>query len=292
MTDSQIPKKVTIGELLDHQITYLLPIDWVKAIHSKFSEFFSKSELAFELSELERQLFVESLASGPSVKGSTPLQKPIEVDFEPLFKELGIQFIKDTDSRDKNRNDKSSRFALAYTGWLVQQVEYWTDIDTLKKTFRDELFKSGMPEQQNFRFETLESVDQHSAGLIRQTRKLCDKWRIAHFATIEMPVPLQPAILSRECYPYPLPDGMIVYAMPDIYPFSGRGEVTEDLEVERKYTEAPHLEEWFEIARSTGKSKTRFLTLARQFQVQHFWRVLLSRHSQKIEGKKTKLKNC
>ena len=32
------------------------------------------------------------------------------------------------------------------------------------------------------------------------------------------------------------------------------------------------------------------ITLARLFQVQHYWRVLRSRHDQKIKGKKTALK--
>ena len=291
MADSQIPKGTTIGELIDQRrITYLLPVALVEQIHSKYGDqFFSKSELAFELSELERRLFVESNAIGARVRGNTPLQEPLDLDFEFVFEELNIQFIIGSDSEAKNQISKLTTFTLAYCGWLVQQAEYWKDIEAFKIAFRGELFKSGLPRQPDFRFESLDELDQENPDLACETRKLCNKWRIADFATIEMPVPLQPTILSREFYPSPLREGLIVYAMPDIYPFSGRGEVVEDLEVQRAYTEAPHLEEWFKMACSASRSKKRFVPLARQFQAQHFWRVLLSRHGQKIKGKKTKL---
>jgi hypothetical protein len=180
--------------------------------------------------------------------------------------------------------------AWAYCGWLVQQAEYQTDIETLKTAFRNELFQSGLPIQPDIRFESLDEMGHENPELAIETRRLCNKWRIADFATIEMPVPLQPTILSRELYQAPLREGLIVYAMPDIYPFSGRGEVVEDFQTQRDFTDAPHLKSWFKMACSTARTKRRFGPLARQFQVQHFWRVLMSRHSQKIKGKKTVLR--
>ena len=289
MSDSQVPEGVSIGELLNRHVNYLLPIDWVKAINSKYSKFFSEAELAFELSELERHFFERSSTPRKRLKEYALPQEPIDEELESIFDELDIQFTRELTDREKEQKIKSSRFALAYCGWLVQQSEYWGDVEALKSDFRDELFKSGVPRQPDLQFESLDTVSQEVSALACETKKLCEKWRIANFTTIEKPVPLQPTILIRELSPSQLRKGLIYYAMPDIYPFAGRGEVVEELEARRAFAEAPHLKDWFAMVSSSSRTKKRIFTLARQFQVQHFWRVLLSRHSPKIGGKKTVL---
>jgi len=273
---------------MERRITYLLPVELVNQIHIKFgSTFFSDSEHAFELSEFERKVFVDSNALGQRVNGPTVLQDSPDLDLPPI-PEFGIQFACRSDQDSVKKSLKLRRSALAYCGWLVQQEEFHSDLENLKRDFLEELINGGLPQQADYRFPS--HPPNETSLLAQELKKLCSKWRIAHFSTIEMPIPLQPSLISLETNELQSHEGLIVYAMPDIFPFSGNGEVVEEFESHRRQAEAPHLESWFELVNSSSRTRKRLITYARQFQVQHYWRVLLSRHSEKMKRKKTALK--
>ena len=142
----------------------------------------------------------------------------------------------------------------AYCGWLVQQTDYQLEIEALRS-----------------------SLGAESDGDDIQS-EICKKWRLASLVTTEIPEPLLPHLSAINFYSNEeVPEGAVLPFIPDIFPVPGTGFLVDRLNDSRRTHGAIHLSEWWELTDNSVGNTRPFEILARQYQLQHYWRVLRTR---------------
>ena len=141
----------------------------------------------------------------------------------------------------------------AYCGWLVQQSEYQLEIEELQ---------NGLESQ---------------SDSVELRKQICEKWRLSSLVTTEIPNPLLPHLSAINFYSKEVPEGAVLPFIPDTFPIPGTGFVVEQLNNSRKSSGATHLLDWWDLTGSNNGNSRPFETLARKYQLQHYWRVLRTR---------------
>ncbi len=187
----------------------------------------------------------------------------------------------------------------AYLGWLFTNTTFLTEFENLRTQFPD-IFNCGQTPPQSAAF--LPSIENSSLpkwlkprddSTISAVRDFCQRWRIgqilgpATFVPLGLqfpaPLPLHGAMLGQV-------SGSLLY-IPDIAPLPDRDELrmlTEEV-VRQTIQREAHLAKWFELIRAGNLGRRTLHTYADLYSLQHYARVLYSRHGHLLAGQKTKV---
>ena len=183
-----------------------------------------------------------------------------EAEYTRMFGASACEAVETVLNEDLRRIDLIGK---AYCGWLVQQSEYQFEIEGLQSAL-----------------ET-----QSNSGAIRS--QICEKWRLSSLVTTEIPNPLLPHLSAINFYSNEVPEGAVLPFIPDTFPLPGTGFVVEQLNNSRKASGAAHLSDWWDLTTSNNGNSRPFETLARQYQLQHYWRVLRTRFPKQTNRKQS-----
>ena len=182
------------------------------------------------------------------------------------------------------------RYSRGYCGWLVQQREFRSEIDSLRET-HGEAFSAtelGFPPMQ-LGLERIPGYPEYTDEGVQCVQAIFRKWRLQQLATIDLPVPHEPQMAAANAYVQGVAEGGVTPHIPDIFPIDGTGPVVEQMENARNSLHAPHLNEWKKLIGSTSRQKKKVDTYARQFQFQHYFRVIRQRYPDQLRRKKQAL---
>lgn len=177
-----------------------------------------------------------------------------------------------------NNSRKIDQIGKAYCGWLVQQMDYQLEIKALREALQaDQCDSPSNPPESNCSCSS--KVEEIRA-------EICKKWRLSSLFTTEIPAPSLPHFSALNRYSDDPPEGSVVPSIPDTFPIPGTGFVVDQLNNSRKTPDAGHLSSWQDLT-SNRKGNTRpFESLARQYQLQHYWRVLKTRYPKETRRKR------
>ena len=242
--------------------TYTLPSKLIEIVMRQQPGMLNSDQLAIEK---QYEQFPEAVVF---VKGVPKASKLIQnfdnqIDEDNFVKEFGRQAY---DAALKVLNDdvkKIDQIGKAYCGWLVQQRSYQDDIAELRAM--------------------LEERSDETAS--RCSKSICEKWRLMALVTTEIPEPLMPHLSAINLYAKDAPPGSVVPFVPDTFPIFGTGQMAERLSDAQIDSGASHLSAWLELTSKASVNSRPFKSLARQYPLQHYWRVLRSRYPKETHRK-------
>lgn len=186
------------------------------------------------------------------------------------------------------RLDRIAQNVRGYLGWLMMNPDFLQEHDELFEQFGDS-FTAGIPQPgptipagaklpPGFRAV---QPDNRTAAAAAAVREFCRKWRLQRIAGPFLPEPLSPQfpamhLSQSEGY---VTHGGVNISMPDTYPIPGRAEIVSLLEdTLRGAGVPPHLSAWVAIANSGNRAKGEIPRFGRLFEIQHYCRILYTRH--------------
>lgn len=176
--------------------------------------------------------------------------------------------------------------AQGYCGWLLQQEVYWNDLNSVLGLFGDSLGDGLLPQQALTTPERAELVEEPDSPTLAY-KSFCEKWRLQGMVTLDLPLVVQPQLTARTIYTPNSYPGSVTPFLPDIFPVDAKGVNAEALENARMSIDAPHLQEWKSLISISSRKKKKIGTYARQFRLQHFWRVLKQRYPGQLHMRKS-----
>jgi hypothetical protein len=181
------------------------------------------------------------------------------------------------------------RYAQAYCGWLLNQNEYWSDLEQLVSHEDEASSKLPAPKFRILGGTQLPLADAVQSIDVQRYKCFYEKWRLQTLTTHDLPLCVSPQLTGTTVYNPNAPAGTINPVIPDIFPIDGKGMVNKSLEAATRSTIAPHLQSWKELICSTSRTKKKLDTYRRQFVLQHYWRVLTQRYPEALGRKVMKL---
>ena len=176
----------------------------------------------------------------------------------------------------------------AYLGWLVQDPGFQSDVASLAQAECHCCSPFGAPPPYpagtTGKYDLMGAADHQ-----QQVRDVCKKWRLDGFETLDLPMPLEPHFTACSPYNENSRNGGAAPFLPDIYPIKGRGEVLDRIRATQAAQDVGHLRGWMDLVSPSSKKSPRLASLARQFRLQHYWRVVNSRYPDELSSKKTHL---
>jgi hypothetical protein len=187
----------------------------------------------------------------------------------------------------------------SYAGWLLTNNQFLDEQARLFTEHAEAIRRWGprddlMPEAQTIYFD--ESKNPNNDPLWRQYT--CDqqdffvRWRLGGMAGPYLPEPLEPDMLGRidPKFVDQFASAGSVFFLPDIVTLPSRDELRASIEHARdRYQKAEHLQGWFELIRSDSAARNQLDRLSRIFELQHYWRILHSRHATSLKKSISKL---
>ena len=183
------------------------------------------------------------------------------------------------------------RHVQAYCGWLLQQEAYWHDLKVVINLFSDDFTDNLLPKQVFGAPEGADLVEEPRPSTIA-FRSFCEKWRLQGMATLDLPVVMEPQITSTSIYTPNSHPASVTPFLPDIFPMDSKGPLATSLDNARIGIEAPHLEGWKALIAISSRQKKKVHHYARQFCLQHYWRVLLQRYPQQTRKRKSDIEEA
>lgn len=233
-----------------------------------------------------------SLVSAPS------LTKPdVATDaFLKMCQEAG-QHVDDFLEIAQRRFDQLSLPRQGYLGWLWTNSKFRREWDQLS-TAHPTLFQNGnappLATANGSAFPQLRATkNEDEVQAVAALEVFRSRWRLAQ---IRGPVTVEPLSVH---VPSPLPNldlrqsqtsGALMY-FPDIAPLPDRRELRQLLEdnVRQTANDAEHLQEWIKLVRSDTNVKTPVDKFVRWYSLQHYYRVLYSRHRNSVHNCREKI---
>lgn len=197
------------------------------------------------------------------------------------------------------RQRREHEIACAYAGWLLTNSEFLGEHDALFGRWQAEL-KSGrsVPSFPRADFDQWEipQVDQTGRsippGYFEDFYAFFRRWRLAGMAGPLLPIPLTPelpVLSSRRLVDYRHHASRAIF-IPDIWPLPTRDDLQGRLEEAIRGASPPeHLAAWIGWVGSANRAKNILPKLARRCRLAHFWRVIHSRHADRLGRSKEKL---
>lgn len=183
--------------------------------------------------------------------------------------------------------ETARRYSVGYCGWLVQQRDFWSEIDTLLETHGDAFSETelGFPPMR-LGVKPIPVTPEYTDEGVECVKAIYHKWRLQQLVTTDLPMPHEPQMAAANAYVQSAAEGAVTPHIPDIFPIDGTGPIVEQMENARNSLQAPHLNEWKKLIGSESRQKKLVDTYARQFQFQHYFRVIRQRYPDQLRRKK------
>ena len=183
------------------------------------------------------------------------------------------------------------RHVQGYCGWLLQQEAYWRDLEAVVDLFSDNFDGELLPQQVFGAVQGADLVEEPRQSTIAFI-EFCKKWRLQGMGTLDLPVSIQPQLTPTSLYTPNSPPASVTPFLPDIFPLDSKGPLASSLESARIGIKAPHLDEWKAIIAISSRQKKKVDRYARQFCLQHYWRVLLQRYPTQLRKRKSAIEEA
>ena len=237
--------------------------------------------------------FRDGIPFADSLLRPAPAVNPQDPTLAGYFRSLGWtnERIKIFSTQAARRLHVVNEPRRGYLGWLFTHRLFLDEFDGLKRNF-SEIISARQPPPQPIAlpngveppsFLQMAETDKDAANSIRQ---FCERWRLQSIGgprTIQ-PLGIQfPVILPALSAVQSQHSGALLY-IPDIAPLPDRDELRLMLEDSARSTAAmsDHLREWIDLISADTQGKKSIQKYSRWYVVQHYMRVLFSRHGDRL----------
>lgn len=198
---------------------------------------------------------------------------------------------------NKAKASSSLRARHGYLGWLMTNRLFIEEHDQLIQS------NLGLVREHGLQFvqvthppeDAIKDESEQVGRFVDELNQFLLRWRISGLAGPYLPIPL-PILLGGKI-PASLLDplrqaGGLVF-IPDTIPLPARDELREYLTAASRPadedSESQHIKEWRTIIRNDNSARTQIGRYARVFELQHYWRLLHTRHPQACHRRGSKL---
>jgi len=283
-----LPRGLSGHPLLRHNLFYTLPLALWDALKSNLGgDCFDPEHLAIER-EVSRIVGDHTTFVGfeRGRKLSYCLLRPSGPLYE-LAKEYIRQFASDPEADIKALEEgekRISRLQRAFLGWLLTNREFVAEHDAVMLELRESSGPSSIPQvvpptTQAFRsLYQLEKVQKKRRAIgVQSLQQFLNKWQLQTLTGPYLPFPMPmelPAILTNIGLSRARAMELTVAIIPDTMPLPGDAELRRQLETARGKRSRPHLQQWQSIIAASNPAKSELDPFARQFEIQHYVRIL------------------
>ena len=247
--------------------------------HSSYIGFWGGRPIGFLLLRAQSDLASESLVRGMAQWGKS-------AEEARAILALGGQ-----------RLDWTADVRRAYCGWLMTNPAFLAEHWQVFETWANQVALHGVPQMGPVVRDAQAVPDaQLAKGKMQQSIRAFEeffiRWRLEGMPAPFVPQPMGMHLPVMDLRPVlgHMRQGGTVFYIPDICPIPSRDKIREILEEALRDRSGPdHLLEWFEIVHSDNVAKNQIPHYARIFEVQHYMRVLYTRHAVALERKKSAL---
>lgn len=196
-------------------------------------------------------------------------------------------------SRQLDSRSRRARTAqCGFLGWLLTHSQFLEELSELMRVCPEIAASPSLPPQPitfpfgNQAVPSLFQMDTTSNPAAIAMREFCQRWRLQSITGPQTMLPLGvqfPVMLPAMSAAHAEHSGALLY-IPDIVPLPNREELRLMLEDSARSTAATadHLSEWIELVRADTQGKKSIEKFARWYVVQHYMRVLYSRHGDRL----------
>ena len=192
----------------------------------------------------------------------------------------------------ESRSRRTRASQCGYLGWLFTNPQFLEEFAELMRDCPEIAATPSLPPQPialPFGNQTVPSflkTDTTGDSSATAMRQFCQKWRLQSITGPRTMLPLGvqfPVMLPAMSAAHAEHSGALLY-IPDIVPLPNREELRLMLEDSARSTAATadHLSEWIELVRADTQGKKSIEKFARWYVVQHYMRVLYSRHGDRL----------
>jgi hypothetical protein len=285
-----LPTEVLSEFTSDAELLYVLPRTLLEAINKGLPKALSQADFDRELRLADCGERFDAIA----FRHRSPVTYIRLADRLPPVDKDFLSSAADPQAAARAANEvfaASHECSQAYLGWLLQCQEFQNDVSEIREIRCESCLPLGppppYPADSRGVFDQLFTPDQQT-----QVRKLCKRWRLDGFTTLDLPNPLEPHFATSSPYNENARTGGAAPFIPDIYPVKGRGEAVDRIRASFASNNTAHLSGWLEIISPSCKRSPQLSTLARQFRFQHYWRVVQSRYVSEVAKKTGKLRDA
>lgn len=302
-----LPERLRTHSLISQKFFFTLPIALLKLLRD--SRILSDCEL-WELEDVLSQLIGDHSVAVGFFDGNRVFYSYLQIKVSrsgtagkvPDVSQLGWGRDYDSNLVQElySRLDDAKSNLRAYLGWLLVNPQFHAEHRELMRDLGDEYFRHGPPQRP---YDSPEQLRQMASTKLKSASATVDpafnafstKWRLSCLTAPFLPVPLPiqaPTIDTPLGQHFQTQVGMRSIAIPDIFPMPSGSEVQELLEGATTSPEAPdnqHLSEWLELCSKSNRNQPPFQRYERLFELQHYTRILYSRHAGALSRKQSQL---
>ena len=296
-----IPRKWQRHPLIRGQTFYTIP----RPLLDGLGHICNSAKLDQELWELERELsqlngdhtsrigFVDGMPLYSMFLRDTPLSQSLLQDIRARMPDA------DAAEREiatlQNRLQASRRDLRAYAGWLMTNRQF---LDEQQKVLQD-LQAVGigpalplpvdprmMATMQSWGYQAESPAKQVAT---QQLQAFCHRWRLQQLVAPGLPLPQSRQMLQGQLLSATLQaegSGFGVVLIPDTMPIPRESELRSLMHDAIRATGTAHLTDWLRIITPANPAKKELVRYARIFEVQHYYRCLMSRHAAACQRQK------
>lgn len=166
-----------------------------------------------------------------------------------------------------------------YAGWLAVNPTFGAEQKRLFARWQKPVLRHGLPA-----VRTVAGPERYVAAVA----DFCARWGLIGLGGPFLPSPARPQV------PVPasqrLADQMAAlgttFFLPSLFPLPDRRQLRQMIEEAMgRHRVPPHLQKWNDLIEGDSQAKKAIERYARLFRLQHYWRVLFSRHRKALKGK-------
>jgi hypothetical protein len=187
----------------------------------------------------------------------------------------------------------------SYVGWLLTSKQFLEEHDDLFASHCSTVRRWGVEHERPSMALQLFGDDRENPEKDPDWKEFCGerdrfyfRWRISGMAGPYLPIPIGSQVHADVPISYFIrnQEQTGLYLLPDIIPVPSRDELRLAIEESRHRLAVPeHLAKWFQMIRPQNRAKNQLNRLARVLLLQHYWRLLHTRHHSAIRNAVGKL---
>lgn len=298
------PGRWRAHRLVKGEFFYTIPLELLDAVaaavgQARFDRDLWQMERELSRSNGDHSSFVGFFRERQIHFGFMRESRPLDIPQEYLSSATASANPRDVQRQLEERVGLAHRNVRAYAGWLMISPRFLQEHAAVWAEIRPTVAQSSMPQgiaPIPCGAGTLPGLhldpDEQQNEAIRSYAALCARWRLSRLAGPLLPEPIgqqTPAALPVLSGHLAAASGYGVIAIPDRMPLPSEWELRELAETSIRAPGADHLREWSELSSAANAAKKVLVRYARLFELQHWCRLLMSRHPDAFVRKLTHL---